>query len=109
MIVSLGLYQSLMLLGFPSVFLTCAVFLIKKIKQIDAENKALQRGVQALLRDRLYETYSRFSELGYAPLRAKENFINMYTQYHSLGKNGVMDSIYEKFLDLPEQTKERED
>lgn len=27
----------------------------------------------------------------------------MYTKYHSLGKNGVMDGIHEKVMALPEE------
>ena len=32
---------------------------------------------------------------------AKENFENMWVQYESLGANGVMSDIHNKFMNLP--------
>nr|DAU24245.1 MAG TPA: hypothetical protein [Caudoviricetes sp.] len=95
-------YQFLMLIGFPAFFMTSGKVLMSRIKLIDSENKSLKQGVQALLRDRLYGLYNDYRDRGYAPLYAKENFKNMYRSYHNLGENGVMDSIYIKFMALPE-------
>lgn len=76
-------------------------YLLKRIKANDRKTEAVKLGVQALLRDRLYDKYEKYSELGYAPIRARENFENMWEQYHNLGKNGVMDDIHIKFMKLP--------
>lgn len=80
-------------------------FLYNKIKmteqKTEQKNESVQLGIQALLRDRLYQCYLHYTEKGYAPLYARENFENMYTQYHNLGANGVMDDLYDKFMDLP--------
>ena len=67
--------------------------------------ESVQLGVQALLRDRLYSTYMIYAEKGYAPLYVRENFENMYNQYHVLGSNGVMDDIHKKFMTLPLENK----
>ena len=67
----------------------------------EKKTESVQLGVQALLRDRLYYNYMKYAEKGYAPLYARENFENMYKQYHILGANGVMDDIYRKFMALP--------
>lgn len=75
----------------------------------EAELKATKLGIQALLRDRLYWTYNHYNAKGYAPIYARENFENMYNQYHSLGANGVMDDIKEKFENLPTESVERND
>ncbi len=64
---------------------------------------SIQLGVQALLRDRLYDMYYKYHERGYAPWYAKENFENLYKQYHSLGENGVMDDYRTKFMRLPDK------
>lgn len=80
-------------------------YFYKRIKANDLKTEATQRGVQALLRDRLYAEYEKYSDLGYAPIQARENFENMWTQYHNLGKNGVMDDIHEKFMRLPTEKK----
>lgn len=107
--ISLELYQFLMIIGFPALFMSFARILLKRVKKLDDENKAVQRGVQALLRCKLYSMYNRYNEQGFAPLYAKESFKNMYEQYHNLGKNGVMDNVFTRFMELPDGEKEKED
>ena len=63
--------------------------------------RAISRGVQALLRDRLVEGYKHFREIGYADEDDRDNLENVYVQYHNLGANGVMDDLRSKFLALP--------
>lgn len=65
------------------------------------QGSGTRRGVQALLRAQMINDYNKYSELGYAPIYARDNFENCWKQYHSLGKNGVMDDLYKKFLELP--------
>lgn len=99
---NIGLIISIVSLLFGSgVLLTVGRYFMSRIKANDAKTEAVQKGVQALLRDRLYDKYEKYSELGYAPIKARENFENMWEQYHNLGKNGVMDDIHEKFKELP--------
>ena len=99
------LYQILSLI-FGSGFLIAVMRIFyttikQKIKCNEEQTEALKLGVQALLRDRLYAYYNKYSELEYAPIYARENFENIYKQYHNLGNNGVMDDIYRKFMKLP--------
>ena len=49
----------------------------------------------------MISSYNKYNDLGFAPIYAKENFENVYTNYHSLGLNGVMDGIRKSFMDLP--------
>lgn len=63
--------------------------------------KALQRGVQALLRAQMITYYNHYADKGCAPIYARESFENCWIQYERLGKNGVMKDIREKFLSLP--------
>ena len=70
------------------------------------QQKALEKGVQALLRDRMLHSYNKYTELGYAPVYAKENFENMYNQYHELGGNGVMTKLHVEFMELPTNKEE---
>ena len=63
--------------------------------------RALQRGVQALLRAQMITYYNHYHAKGYAPLYARESFENCWVQYEKLGKNGVMKDIRTKFLALP--------
>ena len=75
--------------------------LFAKIKDNESKTKAIQGGVQALLRDRLIAEYNDGIRKGYAHIYDKENFENMYEQYHNLGANGVMDEIRDKYRLLP--------
>ena len=76
-------------------------FLLNRLKASEQKQNALKAGVQALLRDRLIYQYEKYTAKGYAPVYVKENFENLYEQYHKLGANGVMDSIHEEFKNLP--------
>lgn len=95
------LYQILSLTLGSGLIITILTAVWKKIKANESKTESVQLGVQALLRDRLYSTYMHYQEKGYAPIYARENFENMYNQYHVLGANGVMDDIYRKFMALP--------
>ena len=77
--------------------------LVTLILYVRTQIKAVKRGVQALLRAQLISDWNYYSEKGYAPIYARENFENVYLQYHSLGANGVMDDLRKKFLDLPDK------
>ena len=95
------IYQFLCLIGFPTMFVGGVSYIRTKMQKLRDENKALRLGVQALLRGQMISEYNKWSERGYAPIWAKENFENVWNNYHNLGANGVMDDIHEKFIDLP--------
>lgn len=57
--------------------------------------------LQALLKDRLYAVSTKCFERGSVTGEEFKNFESMYQQYHSLGKNGVMDSVRDRFNELP--------
>ena len=63
--------------------------------------RAVKKGVQALLRDRLIQGYKFYAAQGWADVDDRSNLENVYVQYHALGANGVMDDLREKFLRLP--------
>ena len=100
------LYQVLSLLFGSGLLISILTAVWNKIKMNERKTESVQLGVQALLRDRLYYNYMKYAEKGYAPLYARENFENMYKQYHILGANGVMDDIYKKFMALPLESEE---
>ena len=94
-------YQIVCFLGIPSLWLSFTGFLFSMVKKSLGETKALKTGTQALLRAQMISDYNHWLEKGYAPIYARENFLNCWQQYHELGANGVMDDIKEKFMDLP--------
>lgn len=91
----------LSLIGFPSLSVAVFTWVIARIIKMAKDHKALRLGMQASLRSRLYELYLRCKDKGYANMYERDDFENVYTHYHQLGANGVMDNIREKFLHLP--------
>ena len=109
---SINLYQILSLIALPTFFGLLYGHMFtrfeKKQQKYDKElehnnNKtnAVMFGVQALLRAEMIKDYNKWSDRGYAPIYARENFENCYVQYKSLEGNGVMDDIRDKFMELP--------
>lgn len=89
-------YQVLSLLGVGGIAISALTVAFRQIKGV-------RLGIQALLRAQLIADWNYYSRKGYAPIYARENFENVYTQYHNLGANGVMDDIHSKFLALPDR------
>ena len=128
----MDLVQILTILGVPGIVsgIICGIFMLKinrtiargdeknrqaeatraeREKEIKAQNEAMERqnaalmlGLQAILRDRLLQGYRHYAQKGWADYEDRGNMENMYTQYHALGANGVMDGYRVKFLQLPE-------
>lgn len=99
-------YQWLCLLGVPTLIVCLYKYVNSVIKKTRDDINALKLGIQALLHSQMIAEYNKYSEKGYAPVYARENFENCWKQYHSLGANGVMDDLHEKFLDLPVKKEE---
>lgn len=102
------LYQILCLCGIPALAGMIWGYLSKKLSKLHEEQEvskkqttALQLGVQALLRDRLLQSYHYYALRGWADADERSNFLNLYSQYHALGANGVMDDIKRRFMELP--------
>lgn len=93
----MDVYQWLCLLGFPSLIATIVGLIANQIRAV----KALKKGVQALLRAQMINDYNKWTDRGYAPLYARQNFENLWVQYEALGENGVISDLHEKFLNLP--------
>ena len=75
--------------------------LARRARQDRVEQAAIKAGLQALLRAQMVGDFNRWTELGWAPIYARENFENCWHQYEKLGENGVMEDIRRKFLALP--------
>lgn len=92
-------YNWLALFGVPALISACVAYVVKQFKQI----KALKLGLQALLRDRLYSLYNTAIKRGFTDIDERNNFTNIYAQYHMLGANGVMDDIKHRYYELPDE------
>ena len=94
------LYNILCLLGIPALTGGLTAFLISRVKKLSAENRAIKAGMQAMLRDRLYAIFSACQARGSAGINDRNNFEQLYRQYHALGANGVMTDIHDRFMAL---------
>ena len=102
----MAVYEWLCILGIPAIV---AGIITGIVKIIFTHIKSVKLGVQALLRSQMIHDYNKWSERGYAPIYARDNFQNCWSQYHALGANGVMDDIHNKFLALPIEPPKRKD
>lgn len=72
-----------------------------KIVKQHCENISIKNGVQALLRDRILQSYDKYMELQYYPITARENMDHMSEEYFNLGGNGMVKDLLEKLNELP--------
>lgn len=77
----------------------------KKLAGKLKEQDAIKLGIQALLRDRIIQSYNHYQEKGCCPIYALENVNALYTQYHALGGNGTVTELMERLKDMPTETR----
>jgi hypothetical protein len=77
------------------------------IEPMKKDLEMIKKGTQAGLRYDLFMMADEWLAKGFCPRRIKSDFEHLYTQYHLLGKNGVMDSTYQAILALPEALPEK--
>ena len=88
------IYQWLCLFSVPALMLAGGKYILNQIQGV-------RMGVKALLRAQMISDYNKWTDRGYAPIYAKQNFENLWEQYHALkGPNGVMDDLHNRFMAL---------
>ena len=84
------------LCGLGAAGLTAAVRrLWARQKKADRRQQATERGIRALLRDRIVQAYYHYSERGWITLHGLENVEALYREYHALGGNGPVTKLVE--------------
>lgn len=73
----------------------------KKNEEQERKNKAIENGVQALLRNELIKNYREYKLKGEITLLDKENMEHMFAEYFNLGGNGMMTDVHKEFLEIP--------
>ena len=76
-------------------------FLSSKLKKDKAREKAVEEGVQALLRNELMREYREYKIKGEISILDKDNIEAMFKQYQNLGGNGTVKELTEEILKLP--------
>ena len=75
--------------------------LMSKQKKTTERQKAVENGVQALLRNELVRRYREYESKGEISILDKENIEHMFKEYKNLGGNGTVAKMYEEILSLP--------
>lgn len=78
-------------------------YLVTKWRKGVKREKALDEGVQSLLRNQLIEYHDKYVSRGYCPIYVKESARRSYEAYHELGGNGVVTKLFEDIMALPEE------
>lgn len=74
--------------------------LYKRQKTAETRQAALEKGMQAILRDRILTSYYHYHEKGKITLHGLENVEAMYASYHGLGGNGTMTQLVKVLREL---------
>ena len=65
--------------------------------------RAVELGLQCLLRAEIIRSFERYTNKHYCPIYAKEALRREYESYHILGGNDVATGLYNKIMALPEE------
>lgn len=85
--------------GILSVFGFLVKVMFEKVKRLSL----VERGMQALLKDRIIHAYNHNIKQGYCPIYLLEGILDMYEQYHALGGNGTVTRLVKELEQLPTQ------
>lgn len=85
----------------PAVLGAGIGFLSGKVKKDRAKEKAIEEGVQALLRNELVRRYREYEIKGEMSILDKENIEEMFKQYENLGGNGTVKQLMTELMQLP--------
>ena len=77
-----------------------AALIVGVVSIVVVKVKALEKGVQALLRAQMITYYTQYQSAGKTTLYVRQSFENCWEQYEKLGKNGMMSDIHTKFMHL---------
>lgn len=75
-------------------------FIMTQRKKTNKKDKAIEEGVQALLRNELVRRYREYEVKGELSILDKENIEAMFKQYENLGGNGTVKQLMTELLQL---------
>lgn len=77
-----------------------AAALVNIVRLLYKRQRATERGIRALLRDRIVQAYYHYSERKWITLHGLENIEALYKEYHALGGNGAVTKLVEDLREL---------
>lgn len=84
-----------------SIFSGLFLWFGKKFKLSMTAQKAVNKGVQALLRDRIIQAYNHYMERGECPIYALDNVLALFKEYKALDGNGAIERLVGELKNLP--------
>lgn len=85
----------------PTVLGAILGFITTKLKKNKKKDKAIEEGVQALLRNELIRRYREYKIKGEMTILDRENIEAMFKQYKNLGGNGTVKELMDELLEVP--------
>lgn len=70
------------------------------LKKSIKKQKAIEQGVQALLRNELIKKYREYEAKGEITILDKENTEHLFNEYKNLGGNGTVAKMYEDIMEM---------
>ena len=87
-------------------FLTLIISLIAALCK---KYKALNEGMQTMLRCQLYAIYNEALDRGYCPIHKKEQADDIYQSYHALKANGTGTQVHDDIMEMPTKPQKGDD
>jgi hypothetical protein len=84
-----------------AALLSSGAYIFAKFKSMGKKYDAIQKGVKALLRDRVVQLYNYYSAKNCIPIYARENVESLRNEYKALGGNGVIDGLVKRLMMMP--------
>ena len=77
----------------------------QELKPISDDMELMKRTMQKDVRRSLRQDGKAYCDRGYASQQEKTEFDELYWAYHNLGKNGVVDGLHNRVMNLPDEPK----
>lgn len=80
----------------------------KELAPISQDMDLMKRTMQKDVRRSLRQDGKMYCDRGYASQQEKTEFDELYWAYHNLGRNGVVDSLHDRVMQLPDEPERRD-
>ena len=85
----------------PFLCASVAGVCVAYVKGLSKRSRALEDGMQCLLRSEIIRSHKEYTDKGYCPIYAKESLEKEYKAYQALGGNDVAHKLYDEIVALP--------
>ena len=79
----------------------------KELAPISEDMDLMKKTMQKDVRRSLRQDGKMYIDRGYASQKEKTEFDELYWAYHNLGRNGVVDSLHDRVMQLPDEPERR--